>query len=235
MKKLSIISVLVMAVIVWSCSDVRRTPGHVYMPDMAYSRAYETYAPIDTLAKQGIHYNRMPVAGTIKRGELLPFPLAKDKAGDTANYVQSVHVTNPLPALDAVQMKEAERLYLVNCGICHGAALDGNGPLYNGGNGPFSAAPANLAGGAKYKSMPEGQMFYSVTYGKGQMGSYASQLSTTQRWMIIHYVKSKQGGGEKPAEAAAPAADTTAAAKAPAAAHDTAHSAKKSADSTAKK
>jgi len=224
-----------MAVIVWSCSDVRRTPGHVYMPDMAYSRAYETYAPIDTLAKQGIHYNRMPVAGTIKRGELLPFPLAKDKAGDTVNYVQSVHVTNPLPALNAVQMKEAERLYLVNCGICHGAALDGNGPLYNGGNGPFSAAPANLAGGAKYKSMPEGQMFYSVTYGKGQMGSYASQLSTTQRWMIIHYVKSKQGG-EKPAEAAAaPATDSTAAAKAPAAAHDSAHSARKSADSTAKK
>ena len=132
-------------------------------------------------------------------------------------------------------MKEAERLYLVNCGICHGTALDGNGPLYNGGSGPFSAAPANLTGNAKYVSMPEGQMMFSVTYGKGQMGSYASQLSTTQRWMIIHYVKSKQGGGEKPAEAAAPAADTTAAAKAPAAAHDTAHSAKKSADSTAKK
>jgi mono/diheme cytochrome c family protein len=231
MKKLSIVSVLVLVVVAWSCNeDVRRTPGHVYMPDMAYSRAYETYAPTDTLAKQGIHYNRLPVAGTIKRGELLPFPLAKDKAGDTINYVASTHITNPLPALDAVKLKEAERLYLVNCGICHGAALDGNGPLYKGGEGPFSAAPANLAGGAKYVSMPEGQMFYSVTYGKGQMGSYASQLSTTQRWMVIHYIKSKQGGG-KQAETAAPAADSTAAAK-PAAAG----AAKKpAADTTAKK
>jgi mono/diheme cytochrome c family protein len=208
MKKLSIISVLVMAVIVWSCSDVRRSPGNVYMPDMAYSRAYETYAPIDTLAKQGIHYNRLPVKGTIKRGELLPFPLEADKPGADTNYKQSVSVTNPLPALDAVQMKEAERLYLVNCGICHGTALDGNGPLYNGGSGPFSAAPANLVGNAKYVSMPEGQMFFSVTYGKGQ-----------QRWMIIHYVKSKQGGGKQEA-AAAPAVDSAAAAKpaAPAAA-----------------
>lgn len=231
MKKLSIISVLVMAVIVWSCSDVRRSPGRVYMPDMAYSQAYETYAPIDTLEKQGIHYNRMPVAGTIKRGELMPFPLAKDKTGDTANYVQSVHVANPLPALNAVQMKEAERLYLINCGICHGTALDGNGPLYNGGNGPFSAAPANLATNAKYTSMPEGQMFYSVTYGRGQMGSYASQLSSTQRWMIIHYVKSKQGGGKQ--ATAAVAVDTTAAvAKAPAAV-DTAK--KATADTTVKK
>lgn len=213
MKKLSIISVLVMAVIVWSCSDVRRSPGNVYMPDMAYSRAYETYAPIDTLAKQGIHYNRLPVKGTIKRGELLPFPLEADKPGADTNYKQSVSVTNPLPALDAVQMKEAERLYLVNCGICHGTALDGNGPLYNGGSGPFSAAPANLATNAKYVTMPEGQMFFSVTYGKGQMGSYASQLSTTQRWMIIHYVKSKQGGGKQEAVPAPAAADSAAAAK----------------------
>jgi mono/diheme cytochrome c family protein len=231
MKKLSIISVLVMAVIVWSCSDVRRSPGRVYMPDMVYSRAFETYAPIDTLEKQGIHYNRTPVAGTIKRGELLPFLLAKDKTGDTTNYVQAMHVANPLPALNAVQLKEAERLYLVNCGICHGTALDGNGPLYNGGNGPFSAAPANLAANAKYTNMPEGQMFYSVTYGKGQMGSYASQLSSTQRWMIIHYVKSKQGGG-KPSTADVAVVDTTA----PAKGHVAVDSAKKtSADTTVKK
>ncbi len=51
MKKLSIISCF---------SDGRGSlelqvtygedPGKVYMPDMAYSRAYETYAPLDTLA-----------------------------------------------------------------------------------------------------------------------------------------------------------------------------------------
>jgi mono/diheme cytochrome c family protein len=229
MKKLSIVSVLVMGVVAWSCNDVRRTPGHFYMPDMAYSRAYETYdASVDSLAKQGIHYNRMPVAGTIKRGELLPFPLAKDKLGDTVNYVAAMQIPNPLPALNADQLKEAERLYLVNCGICHGPGLDGNGPLYKGGEGPFSAAPANLAGNAKYKSMPEGQMFYSVTYGKGQMGSYASQLSTTQRWMVIHYIKSKQGGGKQP-EAATAGADSSAAKPAAAAA------AKPGADSTAKK
>src|SRR5262245_29154595 len=130
MKKISIIAVLVLAVAVWSCSDVRRSPGHVYMPDMNYSRAYETYATIDTLTKQGIFYNRQPVAGTIKRGEVLPFLLTQDKVGDSTNYVASRGVTNPLPALNAVQLKEAERLYLVNCGICHGTALDGNGPLY---------------------------------------------------------------------------------------------------------
>ena len=42
------------------------------------------------------------------------------------------------------------------------------------------------------KTMAEGTMFHSVTYGKNLMGSYASQLSTEQRWMIIHYIKEKQ-------------------------------------------
>lgn len=217
MKKISIIAVLVLTVAVWSCSDVRRDPGHVYMPDMAYSRAYETYAPIDTLAKQGIFYNRQPVAGTIKRGELLPFTLEKDKAGDSVNYIASKQVVNPLHNLNAAQLKEAERLYLVNCGICHGQALDGNGPLYNGGNGPYAAAPRNFMKDPVVTNMPAGQMFYSATYGKNLMGSYASQLSTTQRWMVIYYIKHKQGGGKEPAAAtdstaAKPAgADSTAA------------------------
>ena len=43
-------------------------------------------------------------------------------------------------------MKEAERLYLVNCGICHGPKLDGNGPLWKDGDGPYPSAPKNLVG-----------------------------------------------------------------------------------------
>jgi len=117
----------------------------------------------------------------------------------------------PLPPLSDVQSKEAERLYLINCAICHGTKLDGNGPLYKGGDGPYPAKPATLVGDAKYEAMPEGQMYYSVTYGRNLMGSYASQLATHERWMVIAYIKNKQ----KPAGAVAtPAkADTTAAPK----------------------
>ena len=93
-------------------------------------------------------------------------------------------------------MVEAERLYLVNCAICHGPKLDGNGPLYKGGDGPFPAKPATLVGDVKYENMPEGQMYYSVTYGKNKMGSYASQLDTRQRWMVIAYIKSKQAASK---------------------------------------
>ena len=173
------------------CSDVKRTPGKVYMPDMANSRAYETYSanPVfaDGRTSQG------PVAGTVKRGEEYPVHIEMDKMGDTANYYASRALPNPFDSLGADQMKETERLYLINCGICHGAKLDGNGPLWKDGDGPFPAKPAALVGDAKYETMPAGQMFYSITYGKNLMGSYASQLTAKQRWQVITYIKSKQG------------------------------------------
>jgi mono/diheme cytochrome c family protein len=180
---------LIAGVVLLSCNKVRRNTGRAYMPDMSYSRAYETYASTEALQKKGVHYNAMPVEGTIARGDTLTvYPYKNDSAG----YVNSKDFVNPMPALTAIQFKEATRLYLVYCGICHGEKLDGNGPLYKGGDGPFPAKPATLVGDPKYAAMAEGTMFHSVTYGKNMMGSYASQLSTEQRWMVIHYIKEKQ-------------------------------------------
>lgn len=209
MNKLSIIAVLSAAAVIVSCSDVKRKPGSVYMPDMAYSRAYETFADHSNLAENNINYTNLPVTGTIARGEEMPFPLAKDAPGDTTNYTASKLVKSPIDSLSAAEFKETERLYLINCAICHGAKLNGNGPLYKDGNGPFAAKPATLVGDAKYEAMPEGQMFYSVAYGRNLMGSYASQLSRKQRWMVIRYIKMKQASN-KAAAAPAPAAATTA-------------------------
>lgn len=215
--KLSILSLTAVALIVIAgCGDdIKRTPGKVYMPDMAYSRAYETYSVTEAqkdslLSKYGVHFSNTPVPGTIKRGELFPFLLTKDADGDSTNYVASRKVMNPLTSMDTV---EAARLYLVNCGICHGPKLDGNGPLYKGGEGPFPAKPATLVGDAKYESMPEGQMYYSATYGKNKMGSYASQLNTSQRWMVIAYIKSMQRAGKSGAAGSGAGADSTGAKK----------------------
>ncbi len=210
MNKLTIIAILSTAAVIISCSDVKRKPGSIYVPDMAYSRAYETFADHSNLAEQGINYNNRPVLGTVARGEEMPFHLAQDAPGDTTNYTASKLVKNPIETLNEKEYKEAERLYLINCGICHGAKLNGNGPLYKDGNGPYAAKPATLVGDAKYENMPDGQMFYSVAYGKNLMGSYASQLSRKQRWEVIKYIKMNQAKGKAPAAAPAVVADTTA-------------------------
>ena len=213
-----IANIFLLALILASCSDVRRKTGGVYMPDMAYSRAIETYAQLDSAkftsdsnarGEGKIFYNARPVIGTMAIGDSMPFMYGVDKIGDSTNYLAAKQAKNPLQPLNAVEMKEAERLYLVNCAICHGSKLDGQGPLFT--SGKFPAAPRNLI----TYVLPEGQMFHAMTYGKGNMGSYASQITSRQRWMIIDYIKSKQvtGGAatvaSKDSSGAKPVMDST--------------------------
>lgn len=207
MKKLFIITIVTAGILVLqSCSDVQRRPSRVYMPDMAYSVAYETYADHSKLADSGVFYNARPVAGTVKRGEdpVFHYEMLTDTTG---TYDKSAAMKNPIASLGKADSVEAERLFLVNCGVCHGPKLDGNGPLYKDGNGPYTAKPANLSGSdAKYAAMVEGTMFHVITYGKNMMGSYASQVTPKQRWMIVSYIKSKQHGAKPAVGAATPAA-----------------------------
>lgn len=164
-----------------SCND-KRHPGRIYMPDMAYSRAYETYAPYDQLAKEGINYKNYPVDGTIRRGELFQYTGTNDSAG----YSASASVKDPLPKLDSIGLKEPQRLFNINCAICHGANMDAQGPI-----AAKIGAVANLKVKPKV-DLPIGTIFHVLTYGKGNMGSYASQLDRRQRWMVAQYVKSEQ-------------------------------------------
>jgi len=186
-------------------------PGEVYMPDMAYSRAYETYG-YNTLPEEhdlkarGAYYNGVQVPGTMARGDQSSFPIASGDSG----YLQSKSFSSPLAnmTITPAQKKEAERLYQVNCAICHGTKLDGNGPLWKDGEGPYPAKPQVLNGDYA-KALSDGQMYHVITYGKGQMGSYASQLFAEQRWWIIDYIRSKQGGGAAASDSTAtPAAST---------------------------
>ena len=216
MKKFLIIAGITAVVLgVVSCRD-KRSPGRAYMPDMYYSRAYETYNynnvgdEYNKLDQRGIHYDGLPVAGTMARGDISSYPYE----GNDSGYALSANFKNPLDTvtLNAAQKKEAERIYLINCGICHGSKLDGNGPLWKGGDGPYPAAPRNLLDDYS-KKLADGTMYHVIMYGKGQMGSYASQVKPDERWMIIKYIREKQGPAKATdstvTAATASAADTT--------------------------
>ncbi len=214
MKKITIIAAIIIsgAVAFTGCSS-KRDPGRTYMPDMAYSRATESYAQRDStkftmdIAKYGslIFYNALPVKGTMRRGDLMPYPYANDSNG----YKMSAGVKNPFDTIEMTkaQMAEAGRLFNINCAICHGATGTASGPL---------ATTGKIGGVANftlpnYIAMADGTMFHSINYGKGNMGSYASQLTRTQRWMIIKYIRTLQP--KATVAGATTATDSTATAK----------------------
>ena len=118
MNKYFYIAVVVLSAMAAGCG-AGKDPGIAYMPDMFYSNAYETYASTEALKDSGIFYNRLPVEGTVALDDDLAFHI--DLKHDSAGYAQSAFLKNPLDSSRAtINMKEAERLYLVNCGICHG-------------------------------------------------------------------------------------------------------------------
>jgi mono/diheme cytochrome c family protein len=221
MKKLATLTALVISLgyLITGCSDKKST-GRIYMPDMAYSRAYETYAERDsniftadpTMRGGKIYYDNIPAAGTIKRGDRFPYMIEKSDSG----YVMSAKVHNPYDSLSAADMEEAGRLFNINCAVCHGAEGKGNGPV----QAKFGYV-ANLTDPKYWKpesdtsknGLADGTMFYSITYGKNTMGSYASQLSKDNRWRVIKYIRTLQeaaGAGAAKTAAPAPMPDTTA-------------------------
>ncbi len=211
MKRINYITLVLglTIVVLASCNGVRREPGKIYMPDMTYSRALESYVQLDSTKFTADMYNKggnqiyfvgMPPQGTIKRGELFPYTLPNDSNG----YKMSATVKNPYDSIKLTegQMAEAGRLYNINCAICHGATGVANGPIAAAGH---IGAVANLTT-PTYVSMADGTMFHSITYGRNQMGSYASQVTRAQRWMIIKYIRKLQ---PKPTTANTVATDTT--------------------------
>lgn len=215
MKKIAIIAILILsaAAVFTSCKD-KTKPGSVYMPDMAYSRAYESYALRDSNvftmdpndAGHKIFFNNLPPAGTLKRGELYPFNVPNDSNGllNLSNLVK-----NPLGPLTGKDLEEAGRLFNINCAVCHGAKAEANGPLAAkvGGVKSIMSAVMGSPGNAPFS---DGRIFFVMEYGQNNMGSYASQLSREQRWRIVQYIRTLAPKTETTTTDAAPKADSAA-------------------------
>ena len=80
------------------------------------------------------------------------------------------------------------RVFANHCAVCHGAGGGGDGPVTRRGVPP----PPPLTN-ERAMRMPEGQLFHVLTYGQGNMASYAGQLSPEDRWAAVSHVMGLQG------------------------------------------
>lgn len=193
MKVRKIMLMLLAVIILHACTRDKRKPGRAYVPDMAYTIPYNPYTSnpnfADSLTSQH------PVEGTIKRGTFkndsvnsIYYLYAHYSQDDTTDYNMAGSILfNPVPNTAEV-LAEGERLYKINCQICHG---DGSGNGHIVETDKFPAVPTSYFD-PRLMVMAEGQMFHVLQYGRNMMGSYASQLDAEQRWTILRYVKSLQ-------------------------------------------
>ena len=155
--------------------DHRRQPAIEYMPDMAHSVPYDSFAP-NPNTRDGKTL-LAPVAGTVPRG-FLPLhyratPEDAERAGRELH--DPLDRVPPDPARGRV-------LYATFCFVCHGRRGQADGPLV-----PRIGTPPAYTS-ERVRGLAAGQVFHVITYGSGRMPSYAAQVPSADRWLIVRHV-----------------------------------------------
>lgn len=170
-----------------SCSKHdANSPGVEFAPDMYRSPSLESNLYYVIKNEDGttdtVISNRLPVAGTIPRG-FMPYGYPNTPEGYEA---AGLNLHNPLAKNDA-NLQRGEFLFVRFCSPCHGTSGEGDGLV----GAKLPGAPPSYK--TALKSLPEGKIFHSITYGKNLMGSHAGQLSQEERWKVVMYVQKLQG------------------------------------------
>jgi mono/diheme cytochrome c family protein len=191
------IALLIAPVLLVSCIRSAQKPGRAYMPDMQYSTPYDAGSE-NPVFRDG-KTNQFAPKGSIARGKYI-YHIPNTPEG----YEASASLTNPFTFSKEEIEGTGKHLFNVNCAICHGEKGDGQGHLVE--INKFPQPPSYFTD--DLRSKPDGKRYHTLMYGKGMMGSYASQLNHRERWLVLSYVRALQDANK-------PAAATTASAEAP--------------------
>jgi mono/diheme cytochrome c family protein len=155
---------------------------------MYYSKGYEPMTQFSDSSKYRFNpYGmtmREPVKGSVAIGQLdyqYPFD-------NTPDGYEAAGLGLQMPTdLTLKEQIEGERLYNIYCAVCHGEKGGNDGTV-------ASKQPSLKPVWANYqdkymKDLPAGKIYHTITYGKNNMGSYASAVTPRDRWAIISYVK----------------------------------------------
>ena len=127
--------------------------------------------------------SRLPVPGTIPRGApYQDWPVNTGRVTGLTNFVENI----PVPVTEQLMARGRQR-FEINCLPCHGPQADGNGITKK----YAMAVVANLHD-KRIVEMPDGEIFNTITYGKGLMSPYGPNVVPVDRWAVIAYLRALQ-------------------------------------------
>ena len=121
---------------------------------------------------------RKPVKGTVAKG-FMPY-LYSGKPEEAA-----VKMINPL-LFSKENLQMGKNKFNIYCSPCHGYFGEGDSRL----RGQFPNPPSLHS--AKVTNWTDGRIYHVIMEGQNVMPSYASQLSSNERWAVILYVRALQ-------------------------------------------
>ena len=90
---------------------------------------------------------------------------------------------NPITS-NLASVNEGKNIFIKNCAKCHGNNAEGLKATETG----LNKNTGNLK--KRLKGHSEGDFFWKIQNGKGEMPSFVDKLSQTQIWHVINYIKS---------------------------------------------
>lgn len=110
--------------------------------------------------------------------------------------------------VDAALIRRGGERYGIYCAVCHGYAGDAQGVAAKYGVNGIVNFLDPVHTDPKSPGWPtDGNMFNTITSGKGQMGPYGAMIPVADRWAIVSYIRTLQvAKASVPPPAAAPAA-----------------------------
>ncbi len=121
------------------------------------------------------------------------FPQRSVPVPGTSVYVRdqdaALSLVNPV-APDEKSVVTGGHLFEIYCTACHGVSGTGDGLV---GEKlimkPFNLTLSNDIHSWDPKEYPDGYLFGMMTFGGAVMPSYANDLSATERWHVINYIR----------------------------------------------
>lgn len=144
--------------------------------------------PVDLFAE--MHYQQSQKL--LEPDRLAPPPDAVPVTGRSAaiTFEQAGSLQSPF-ARNPQTLDRGRQVFRVNCAMCHGA--DGRGTSFIAQRFSQSQAvpPVDFTGD-RARGRSDGELYWIVTYGLGNMPRFANMLTDDDRWAVVQAVRSLQ-------------------------------------------
>lgn len=123
-------------------------------------------------------------AGVVSRGSLRADAAVYQGRTAGGDWVRGVPTA---VTVDARFLQRGRERYSISCAPCHGGLGDGNGITKAYGMGATPTFHDD-----RLRAMAEGEIYNTITNGKGTMMGYADKVVPEDRWAIVAYVRALQ-------------------------------------------
>ncbi|MFY9804947.1 MAG: c-type cytochrome [Candidatus Acidiferrales bacterium] len=125
-----------------------------------------------------------------------PAPATSTPAAESKVPPEAAKLPNPVKPTPA-SLAQGKKSYGYDCALCHGKDGDGKGDLAD----DMKLKLADYRDPAALKDMTDGEMFYIIKNGKGEMTGEGDRVKTDEIWDLVNYVRSFAKKGPPPPSA----------------------------------